>query len=187
MAADPLIYCLEQLTDYDQFERLCHDLMSQDGHRNIEPLGGSKDKGRDAIHVDASNGTVTIFACSVRATLTQSVVAFAEHSFHDLVISEVRLPSNASVVITVGWYEIEFFNVSRRASLSTAVGRAWLWHEISRESNGTCSCFTILDDGEFTIFFRDVGVVDMLKHKSVITPAAQIQPSPTRKNKRKRR
>src|SRR5262249_6474375 len=66
MAADPLIYCLENLTDYDQFERLCHDMMALDGYRNIEPLGGSKDKGRDATHVDASTGTVTIFAYSVR-------------------------------------------------------------------------------------------------------------------------
>lgn len=66
MAADPIIYCLEQLTDYDQFERLCHDLMALSGYSNIEPLGGSKDKGRDAIHTDASDGTVTIFAYSVR-------------------------------------------------------------------------------------------------------------------------
>jgi hypothetical protein len=41
--------------------------MALDGYRGIEPLGGSKDKGRDAIHVDASsNGTVTLFAYSVR-------------------------------------------------------------------------------------------------------------------------
>jgi len=66
MAADPVIYCLEQLTDYDQFERLCHDLMALDGYRNIEPIGGSKDKGRDAIHFDFSTGMVTIFAYSVR-------------------------------------------------------------------------------------------------------------------------
>lgn len=67
MAANPLVYCLERLTDYDQFERLCHDLMALDGYRSIEPLGGSKDKGRDAIHVDASsNGTITVFAYSVR-------------------------------------------------------------------------------------------------------------------------
>jgi hypothetical protein len=67
MAADPIVYCLEQLTDYEQFERLCHDMMALDGYRGIEPLGGSKDKGRDAIHVDASsNGTVTLFAYSVR-------------------------------------------------------------------------------------------------------------------------
>ena len=66
MAADPIIYSLEQLTDYDQFERLCHDMMALDGYRNIEPIGGSKDKGRDAIHIDVSTGTVTVFAYSVR-------------------------------------------------------------------------------------------------------------------------
>jgi hypothetical protein len=27
MGADAAIYCLEQVTDYAQFERLCHDLM----------------------------------------------------------------------------------------------------------------------------------------------------------------
>jgi|GEM_PF-4456659 hypothetical protein len=57
MAADPLIYCLEHVTEYDQFERLCHDMMALDGYKNIEPLGGSKGKGRDAIHVDSSTGT----------------------------------------------------------------------------------------------------------------------------------
>jgi hypothetical protein len=67
MAADPLVYCLEQVTDYDQFERLAHDLMAINGYRNIEPLGGSKDKGRDAIHFDKNgNGKTTIFAYSVR-------------------------------------------------------------------------------------------------------------------------
>jgi hypothetical protein len=67
MAADPLIYCLQELTDYDQFERLCSDLMALDGFATIEPLGGSKDKGRDAINVDRSAfGKTTVFAYSVR-------------------------------------------------------------------------------------------------------------------------
>ncbi len=66
MAADPVIYCLEQLTDYDQFERLCHDMMALAGYRGIEPLGGTKDKGRDALHRDPSTGTPTVFAYSVR-------------------------------------------------------------------------------------------------------------------------
>lgn len=66
MGADPLIYCLEHVTDYDQFERLSHDLMALSGYRDIEPLGGMKDKGRDALHT-ARDGTVrTIFAYSVR-------------------------------------------------------------------------------------------------------------------------
>ena len=67
MAADPLVYCLEQVTDYDQFERLAHDIMALDGYRMIEPLGGSKDKGRDALHSDRNgDGKKTIFAYSVR-------------------------------------------------------------------------------------------------------------------------
>lgn len=67
MAADPLIYCLQEVTDYEQFERFCSDLMALDGFANIEPLGGSKDKGRDAIRVDRSvNGETTVFAYSVR-------------------------------------------------------------------------------------------------------------------------
>lgn len=65
MAADVTIYCLGRITDYSAFERLCHDLMALDGYRSIEPLGNFKDKGRDAIHIDASGGT-TIFAYSVR-------------------------------------------------------------------------------------------------------------------------
>jgi hypothetical protein len=66
MGADPVIYCLEHLTDYDQFERLCHDIMALDGYRGIEPVGGTKDKGRDALHLDRSTGTTTVFAYSVR-------------------------------------------------------------------------------------------------------------------------
>jgi TIR domain len=65
MAASLTIYCLEQLTDYADFERLCHDLMTLEGYSSLEPLGGFKDKGRDAIHVSKSDVT-TIFAYSVR-------------------------------------------------------------------------------------------------------------------------
>lgn len=67
MAADPLIYCLQEVTDYDQFERLCCDIMALNGYSAIEPLGGSKDKGRDAIYVDqTAQGETTLFAYSVR-------------------------------------------------------------------------------------------------------------------------
>ena len=64
MAANLTDYCLEKVTDYFQFERLCSALMSLEGYGSIEPLGGSQDKGRDAIYVDESNQT-TIFAYSV--------------------------------------------------------------------------------------------------------------------------
>jgi len=66
MAADPIVYCLEHLTDYTQFERLCHELMALHGYPSIEPLGGCHDKGRDAIHVNRADNAVTIFCYSVR-------------------------------------------------------------------------------------------------------------------------
>ena len=64
MGANVTIYCLEKITDYLQFERLCHDLMALEGYKDIEPLGGFSDKGRDAVHVDKTKNTV--FAYSVR-------------------------------------------------------------------------------------------------------------------------
>ena len=57
---------LLQITDYVEFESFCHNLLAMEGDAHIEPLGGGKDKGRDAIHVDKSTGKVTIFAYSVR-------------------------------------------------------------------------------------------------------------------------
>ena len=82
MAANLTIYCLENITDYLGFERLCHDLMALEGYRAIEPLGGFSDKGRDAIHVNASNET-TIFAYSVRedwrAKLAEDAKKVYEH------------------------------------------------------------------------------------------------------------
>lgn len=66
MGANITIYCLEKLTDYAEFERLCSDLMIREGFSNLEPLGNFKDKGRDAIHIDEKQGTTTIFAYSVR-------------------------------------------------------------------------------------------------------------------------
>lgn len=50
MSADPVVYCLENVTDSFQFERFCSDFLVGQGYRGIEPLGGSKDKGRDALY-----------------------------------------------------------------------------------------------------------------------------------------
>lgn len=79
MSADPIVYCLEQLTDYAEFERLCHDLMALEGYPGIEPLGGSKDKGRDAIHTHRSTEEVTIFAYSVREDWRRKLTEDAEN------------------------------------------------------------------------------------------------------------
>jgi hypothetical protein len=66
MSADPIIYCLEHLTDYRQFERLCSDLMSGCGYAGLDPMGGTADRGRDALFHNTGN-ELTIFAYTVRA------------------------------------------------------------------------------------------------------------------------
>ena len=67
MSADPIVYCLERLTDYLQFERLASDLMAGTDYSGIEPLGGTGDGGRDALYIHRDKGTTTIFAYSVRS------------------------------------------------------------------------------------------------------------------------
>lgn len=66
MAADPITTCLLEVTDYPQFERLSSAIMVTEGYSNLEPLGGFKDKGRDALHTSKSTGRTAIFAYSVR-------------------------------------------------------------------------------------------------------------------------
>lgn len=67
MSADPIIYCLERLTDYRQFERLCSALLAGAGYPSIDPLGGTGDEGRDAIIREDSAGRTICFAYTVRS------------------------------------------------------------------------------------------------------------------------
>lgn len=67
MSADPITYCLEQLSDYRQFERLCSALLAGAGYSTIDPLGGTGDEGRDAIIRSDSAGRTICFAYTVRA------------------------------------------------------------------------------------------------------------------------
>jgi len=83
MPPSPTKYCLHELTDYSDFESLCHDLMALEGYPKIEPLGGFNDKGRDAVHFNNS-GKSTIFAYSVRedwrAKLAEDAAKIKNHS-----------------------------------------------------------------------------------------------------------
>ncbi len=67
MSADAIIYCLEQATDYRDFERLCSALLEGMGYLGIDPLGGTGDEGRDAIIRDDATGRKIAFAYTVRA------------------------------------------------------------------------------------------------------------------------
>jgi len=133
MAADHIIYCLERVTDYDQFERLCHDLMARNGYPNIEPLGRMKDKGRDALHVPRRDPSlVTVFAYSVREDWRKKLeedcrkVKKHRHKCHriaflstaDFTASE-RDEAVASVKREFGW-ELELYGLERLRVLVAA-------------------------------------------------------------------
>ncbi len=127
MSADPIIYCLEHLTDYNQFERLCTDIMSQSGYTEIEPLGGSSDGGRDALHLSRTeNSVVTIFAYSVRSDwktklLKEDCVRIRDEGhFPDQIVfattATVSASSRDAMVSEVrdyfGW-KLELFSIER--------------------------------------------------------------------------
>ncbi len=65
MAANVTEYCLKEVTDYLGFESLMNDLMNIEFQSSIIPLGGYKDKGRDAITTTSDNKNI-VFCYSVR-------------------------------------------------------------------------------------------------------------------------
>lgn len=128
MGADLTTYCLKEVTDYAQFERLCHDIMSLTGYAAIEPLGRFKDKGRDAIHISHS-GETTIFAYSVREDWRAKLAEDAEkihkhgHTCDKLVFvttaditSGERDEAIESINEQYGWI-LELYNLERLRNL----------------------------------------------------------------------
>lgn len=73
MSADRIIYCLERLSDYRDFERLCSAMLAGGDYPGIEPLGGTGDGGRDAIVRVDEKGRRIVFAYTVRADWKQKL------------------------------------------------------------------------------------------------------------------
>ncbi len=67
MSADPILYCLERVSDYRDFERICSALLAGAGYAGIDPLGGTGDEGRDAIIRSDDSGRRIAFAYTVRS------------------------------------------------------------------------------------------------------------------------
>ena len=128
MSADPIVYCFENLTDYLQFERLCCDLMHGVGFVDIEPLGGSSDRGRDAVHqpLFCDQKEKTIFAYSVRSDWERKLlkedckrIVEEKHQLDRLVFcctssisSTKRDELKATIADDFGW-DFELFNIER--------------------------------------------------------------------------
>jgi len=66
MSADRLTYCLERVSSYRDFERLCSALLAGTDYPGIDPLGGTGDGGRDAIIRSDGSGQTIVFAYTVR-------------------------------------------------------------------------------------------------------------------------
>ena len=67
MSADSITYCLERLSDYRDFERLCSALLADAEYQGLDPLGGTGDEGRDAIIRSDKAGRKISFAYTVRS------------------------------------------------------------------------------------------------------------------------
>lgn len=67
MSADSITYCLERVSDYRDFERLCSAFLASAGYPRIDPLGGTGDEGRDAIVRSDEAGRKIGFAYTVRS------------------------------------------------------------------------------------------------------------------------
>lgn len=129
MSADPILYCLERLTDYRQFERLATDLMAGTSYPNIEPIGGTGDGGRDALYRDEETGKLTIFAYSVRndweAKLQQDcrrISTLEDKPAEVVFVSTQEISANkkdqcrAKARIAYGW-QLTFYDVERIRTL----------------------------------------------------------------------
>jgi hypothetical protein len=66
MSVDHIVYCLERVSDYRDFERLCSTLLAATDYPGIDPLGGTGDGGRDAIVRQDRQGRKIVFAYTVR-------------------------------------------------------------------------------------------------------------------------
>jgi hypothetical protein len=170
MSADPVIYCLQQLTDYRQFERLCSDVMAGLGYATIDPLGGTSDRGRDALHVSQEDpAAVTIFAFSVRSDwrrklLEEDCARIKEegHALKRLVFvctSTVTPPQKDDVKEQVrqrfGW-ELELYDLERLRVCFTTTLR----HLIARHPSIFCPPWFPVRGGMSIAESRDTLVID---------------------------
>ena len=132
MSVDSIRYCLERATDSRAYELLCCDILSCDGYASIEPIGGTGDGGRDALHKASEiNGLTTIFAFSLRkdwkAKLREDCDRIKElgHVCDSIVFAFVTQPTPnerdaliASVKSDYGW-ELRLYGLERlRTQLS---------------------------------------------------------------------
>lgn len=125
MSADAILYCLERVSDYRDFERLCSSLLAGMRYPEIDPLGGTGDKGRDAIVRTDSDGRKICFAYTVRSDWRVKLLSDAKR-VHEMnhapdvfvfVCTESLTASDKdfahkSITEVYGW-ELDLFDIER--------------------------------------------------------------------------
>lgn len=124
MSADAILYCLERVSDYRDFERLCSSLLAGMNYPEIDPLGGSGDKGRDAIIQADTTGRKICFAYTVRSDWRIKLRSDAKR-VHEMghapdvfvfVCTEALTASDKDVARSIiqdyGW-ELDLFDIER--------------------------------------------------------------------------
>lgn len=116
MSVDRLTYCLERVSSYRDFERLCNALLAGTDYPGIDPLGGTGDGGRDAIIRSDGAGQKIVFAYTVRGDWKAKLK-------HDC--ARVReLQHNPDVFVFVC---TEALNASEKDSAHTLVAQDFGW------------------------------------------------------------
>ena len=116
MSADPILYCLERITDYSQFERLASDLMAGTDFSGIEPLGGTGDGGRDALHIHREAGATRIFAYSVRSDWDSKLRGDCK-----------RISQTCSQVDAVVFVSTQAISARQKDSMRSEIGSNYGW------------------------------------------------------------
>src|SRR5688572_28476678 len=168
MSANPIIYCLERVTDYHEFERLASDLMAGSGYPEIEPLGGSGDRGRDALFKCRRSNQLTIFTYSVRLDWQRKLqedcerIRSEQHQPHAVVFvctstltSTQKDSAKRNVLREFGW-TLEIYDLERiRVALAGE-----LRHLVAQHPSIFCPPWFTIRGGLSTSYSRDTLVID---------------------------
>ena len=143
MPADPITYCLEQNTDYAAFETLCVDLMERAGFAGIEPIGGTGDRGRDAVWSRRDGDNPIVFAFSARGDWERKLyedcrrIQECGHQVAKLVFissrraqAQARDRAIAKVLDCFGW-PLEIYDASRIRAMLKGAQRSVLADHLS--------------------------------------------------------
>ncbi|KAA9176463.1 restriction endonuclease [Delftia sp. BR1] len=168
MPFDRITFCLERLTDYREFERLCSALLAGAGYPNIDPLGGTGDGGRDAIVRQDASGRTIGFAYTVRedwrVKLKSDCASLAKNHYKlDALVYVCTEALNASqkdwayelVRDDFGW-ELELFDLERLRALLAGPHR----HLIAQHPSIFTPPFFPQKGGQSMVESRDLVVID---------------------------